>query len=350
MTEAVTAAQEAADTGTAVEDDVRAVDARRARRARVTGLVQRGGAPAALAMTLVIGGLAFGEDFLSADNLLSTVAGGSAFLALVAVGMTFVIISGGIDLSVGAVLAMSAVITATVSASDGAVAGVAAGLASGVVLGMVQGLLISKAGLPSFIVTLAGMQLARGVAFKVTDEGNTTALIGDDAWLRGLGREEVLGVPVPVIIALGAFVIGALVLTRTRFGQAVFAIGGSHEAASLMGTAVTRVTTSVYVWSGTLAALAGVLIAARSSTGEPTAGYGLELQAIAAVVIGGTLLTGGIGTMGGTLAGVALLAVVQNLINQVGTLSQYYQDVVSGAFLLVVVLLQAVLSRRRRLT
>ena len=151
------------------------------------------------------------------------------------------------------------------------------------------------------------------------------------------------------MIALAAFAVGAVVLNRSRFGQAVFAIGGSEDAAPLMGLPVRRVKTSLYVWSALLAGLAGILIAARSSTGEPTAGYGLELQAIAAVVIGGTLLTGGYGTMSGTLAGVALLAVIQNIINQVGTLSQYYQDVVSGAFLLAVVLLQLILARRRRL-
>lgn len=339
-----TAAEEHQVTGRPAHDDLRRSD----RGERVAALVQRSGAMVMLVITVVIGTAAFGQDFVHPDNLVRTIAAGSAFLGLVALGMTFVIVSGGIDLSVGAVLAMSAVLTAYCSAQWGAATGVVVALAASGAVGLAQGLLISHARLPSFIVTLAGMQLARGVAFKVTDEGNTTALVADESWLHWLGRGKVLGVTVPVLIALVAFAVGAVVLNRTRYGQVVLAIGGSHEAASLMGLPVRRVTTSVYVWSALLAGTAGVLIAARSSTGEPTAGYGLELQAIAAVVIGGALLTGGFGTISGTLAGVALLAVVQNMINQVGTLSQYYQDVVSGAFLLLVVLLQVFLARRRR--
>lgn len=323
--------------------------ARRAdRRDRAVDLVRRSGAVVMLAVTLVAGAAGFGLSFVHPNNLVNTIAAGTAFLAIIAVGMTFVIITGGIDLSVGAVLAMSAVLAAWASAQWGGFVGIAVALAASAAVGLAQGVLISLLRLPSFIVTLAGMQLARGVAFKVTDEGNHTVLIGDIGWLRWLGRGEILGIPVPVAIALIAFAIGSLVLARTRTGQVVFAIGGSPDAASLMGLPVRRVTTSVYVWSALLAGVAGVLIAARSSTGEPTAGYGMELQAIAAVVIGGALLTGGVGKMSGTLAGVALLAVLQNLINQVGTLSQYFQDVVSGGFLLTVVLLQAGIARRRR--
>ena len=319
------------------------------RRERLFGVLQRSGAPIMLVITLMVGAAAFGSNFTSPENLIDTVAAGSAFLAIVAVGMTFVIISGGIDLSVGAVLAMSAVLTAYCAAEYGPVAGLVVPLVASALVGLAQGLLISRIALPAFIVTLAGMQLARGVAFKVTDEGNKTVLIPPDSWLRDLGSGAILGVPTPVVIALVTFAVGGVVLNRSRFGQAVFAIGGSEDAAPLMGLPVRRVKTSLYVWSALLAGVAGVLIAARSSTGEPTAGYGLELQAIAAVVIGGTLLTGGYGTMSGTLCGVALLAVIQNIINQIGTLSQYYQDVVSGAFLLAVVLLQQILARRRRL-
>jgi ribose transport system permease protein len=352
----VTAPQDAPPGGVADQLDV--ADApevkpdRRARedpKERAIGIVQRSGAAVMLAVTLIIGAVSFGESFTQPDNLIRTIAAGSAFLAIVAVGMTFVIISGGIDLSVGSVLAMSAVLTAYCSTEYGLFAALTVPLIASALIGLVHGLLITRLGLPPFIVTLAGLQFARGVAFKVTKEGNETALIEQDSPLRDLGRKEIIGVPLPVLIALAAFVIGAIVLNRTRFGQSVFAIGGSEDAASLMGLPVRRIKVSLYVWSSLLAGLAGMLIAARSSTGEPTAGYGLELQAIAAVVIGGTLLTGGYGTMSGTLAGVALLAVVQNLINQVGTLSQYYQDVVSGAFLLTVVLLQTVLGRRRRL-
>ncbi|PKQ25440.1 MAG: ATPase [Actinobacteria bacterium HGW-Actinobacteria-4] len=345
MTDRTAVAAAGSVPGPPIHDDA---DRRADRRDRAVALVRRSGAVVMLAVTLVAGTAGFGLNFVHPNNLLYTVAAGSAFLALVAIGMTFVIITGGIDLSVGAVLAMSAVIAAWASAQWGGIVGISFALGAAGLVGLGQGVLISMFRLPPFIVTLAGMQFARGIAFKVTDEGNQTVLIGDIGWLRWLGRGTVLGIPVPVLIALIAFAIGSLVLARTRTGQVVFAIGGSPDAASLMGLPVRRVTTSVYVWSALLAGMAGVLIAARSSTGEPTAGYGMELQAIAAVVIGGALLTGGAGKMSGTLAGVALLAVIQNLINQVGTLSQYFQDVVSGGFLLGVVLLQAGLARRRR--
>ena len=235
-------------------------------------MLQRSGAVFMLVITLVAGAASFGTSFTHPDNLIDTVAAGSAFLALVSVGMTFVIISGGIDLSVGAVLAMSAVLTAYCAAEYGPVAAIIVPLAASALVGLAQGLLISRVALPAFIVTLAGMQLARGVAFKVTDEGNKTVLIPEDSGLRDLGSGAILGMPIPVVIALVAFAIGGVVLNRSRFGQAVFAIGGSEDAAPLMGLPVRRVKTSLYVWSAVLAGIAGILIAARSSTGEPTAG------------------------------------------------------------------------------
>ena len=146
-----------------------------------------------------------------------------------------------------------------------------------------------------------------------------------------------------------AFLLGWVVLNRTRYGIAITAIGGSEDAARLMGLPIARVKTAMYFVSGLLAGLAGLLVAARSSSGQSTIGVGLELQAIAAVVIGGTLLTGGSGSILGTLAGVLLLNVINNVINQVGTLSSYFQQVVSGAFLIAVVLIQRYLSREQRL-
>jgi ribose transport system permease protein len=153
-----------------------------------------------------------------------------------------------------------------------------------------------------------------------------------------------------VFIALAFLGILGVILRRTRFGQSLFAIGGSESASLLMGLPVRRSKTLVYVLSALLAGLAGALLAARSSSGVPTVGTGLELDAIAAVVIGGTLLSGGAGSLTGTLAGVLLLGVIQNLINQVGGLNSSYQAVVSGAFLIVVVLIQTYLSRRQRLS
>jgi galactofuranose transport system permease protein len=259
-----------------------------------------------------------------------------------------VIIGGGIDLSVGSLLALAGVLTAYGS-RQGSLAAILLPLAVCGAIGLVNGLLIARARMAPFIVTLAALLFARGAAFAVSDEGNTTYLIKPGMAVTELGQGTVLGLGVPVLFAIAAFLIGLVVLNRTGYGQAVFAIGGSEDAAQLMGLPVARIKVLVYVASAMLAGLAGILVAARSSSGLPTLGAGLELEAIAAVVIGGTLLSGGAGSLTGTLAGVLLLGVIQNLINQVGTLSSYYQQVVSGAFLIVVVVVQTYLSRRRRL-
>ena len=216
-------------------------------------------------------------------------------------------------------------------------------------LGLFNGLLIARARMAAFIVTLATLLFARGLAFAVSDEGNKIFHIDDQLAVIWLGQGSIGGIRVPIIIAGVAFLVGWVVLTRTRYGIAVTAIGGNEDAARLMGVPISRVKTVMYLVSGLLAGLAGLLVAARSSSGQSTIGVGLELQAIAAVVIGGTLLTGGSGSIMGTLAGVLLLNVINNVINQVGTLSSYFQQVVSGLFLIIVVLVQRYLSREQRL-
>jgi len=200
-----------------------------------------------------------------------------------------------------------------------------------------------------FIVTLAALLFARGLAFAVSDEGNNIFLIPDGLAVLALGQDSIVGIRIPIVIAAVVFLGGWVVLNRTGYGTSVTAIGGSEDAARLMGLPIARVKTTMYAVSGLLAGLAGLLVAARSSSGQSTIGVGLELQAIAAVVIGGTLLTGGYGSIAGTLAGVLLLNVINNVINQVGTLSSYFQQVVSGVFLITVVLVQRYLSRRQGL-
>jgi len=313
---------------------------------RLARLLQRNGALMVLVVVVVVGALAF-DTFGTAENL-KNIAINNAFLALVGFGMTFVIISGGIDLSVGSVLALNSVLAGW-GAQHGLLAALLAPLIVCTLIGLVQGLLIARLGLAAFIVTLAGLLGARGLLLAITDEGSKTYLIDRDSAFAALGQGEVLGIRVPILIALAALAAGVVVLRRTRFGQTLFAIGGSESASLLMGLPVRRSKALVYAISGLLAGLAGALLAARTSSGVPTVGVGLELDAIAAVVIGGTLLSGGAGALTGTLAGVLLLGVIQNLINQVGGLSSSYQAVVSGAFLIVVVLVQTYLSRRQRL-
>jgi galactofuranose transport system permease protein len=317
------------------------------RRERLAATLQRSGAFIVLAVVTVIASLIFGNRFASVDNFLNILEA-SSFLGLVAVGMTFVIVGGGIDLSVGSLLALSAVLAAFGS-QYGTLVAVALPIAVSGLIGLLNGLLIARARMAAFIVTLAALLFARGLAFGVSSEGNRIFHIESDLAVIWLGQGSILGIRVPIVLAGIAFVAGWIALTRTRYGTAVTAIGGSEDAARLMGLPIARVKTVMYLVSGLLAGLAGLLVAARSSSGQSTIGVGLELQAIAAVVIGGTLLTGGSGSIAGTLAGVLLLNVINNVINQVGTLSSYFQQVVSGLFLIIVVLVQRYLSREQRL-
>jgi ribose transport system permease protein len=318
---------------------------RRLRSEPLAFWVRRGSAPVVLAVVLVAGSAVFGGSFASALNF-GNVALDSSYLLLIAIGMTFVILSGGIDLSVGSLLALAGVLTAYAS-RWGSLAAVLVPIGVCAVFGLANGLLVGRARIAPFIVTLAGLLFARGLAFAVSKEGNKVYIIPADLNLTKVGQERLLGLGAPVWFALAVFAVGLVVLNRSRFGQAVFAIGGSEEAAELMGLPVARVKILVYVLSSVLTGLAGVLVAAQTQSGLPTIGEGRELEAIAAVVIGGTLLSGGAGSLSGTLAGVLLLKVIQNLINQVGTLTAYYQQVVSGTFLVVVVLVQTRLARRR---
>jgi len=314
--------------------------------ARVARLAQRNGALIVLALVCLIGALSF-ESFATGENL-RNIAVQSSFLALVACGMTLVILTGGIDLSVGSVLALGGVLGA-LGSEAGLVGAIGLPVVACGAIGLLQGLLIGKAGLAPFIVTLAGLLGVRGLVLNLTDEGADTPTIARGSSFSSLGQDELLGLQLPVWIALLVFAVAGVVLLRTRFGQSLFAVGGSESASGLMGLDVARTKVLVYVISAVLAGLAGALLAARSSSGVPTVGTGLELDAIAAVVIGGTLLAVGAGSLTGTLAGVLLLGVIQNLINQVGDLNSSYQSVVSGAFLAIVVVVQTYLSRKQRL-
>ncbi|MCP9949033.1 ABC transporter permease [Actinomadura madurae] len=309
-------------------------------------LLQQYGAPIVLLLVAAVGAVVF-DGFASGANL-ANLAAGSSFLAIIAVGMTFVIISGGIDLSVGSQFALGGVLAAWAS-QYGWAAALAVPLAVCGAIGLAQGVIIARTGMAPFIVTLAGLLGARGLMLAISNEGAETYLVKSDAFAR-LGQGTFLGLSYPVYITLGLFVLGGLALQRGRFGQRVYAVGGSEDAARLMGVPVARTKIQVYLLTGLLAGLAGALNAARLSSGVTILGAGMELDVIAGVVIGGTLLTGGAGALSGTLAGVLLLGVIQNIINQIGSLTSAYQQVVSGTFLAVVVVVQRYLSRVQRLT
>jgi ribose transport system permease protein len=313
----------------------------------VAAWVQSSAAVIVLLIVTVLGAIAFGPKFANVNNFLNIIED-SSFLALLAIGMTFVIMGEGIDLSVGSMLALGAVMAAWAGQGGDSWLALTLPLLVGIAIGLANGVLIAWGRMAPFIVTLGALLFARGLAFFVADNGNTVFLIPRDAWFVQLGQGEILGLSYPIWIAAAAFVIAWIVFERTRFGSAVAAIGGQEEAARLMGLPIARVKLVCYLGTAVLATLAGMLVAARSSSGLSSIAQGWELQAIAAVVIGGTLLTGGKGSMVGTMAGVLLLSVIQNLINQVGTLRPEWQLVISGAFLLVVVVIQALLTRAQR--
>jgi ribose/xylose/arabinose/galactoside ABC-type transport system permease subunit len=273
----------------------------------------------------------------------------NTFLGVAAVGMTFVIISGGIDLSVGAVMGLSAIVIGVLIEDYGwnVYSAIGAALAMGGVLGGAMGAAIQWTGLRPFIVTLAGMFFARGLAFLIHLESIGIADPGH-VWLASAG----IAVPgagrltIGAMVLLGAVGLAWLVLARTPFGRNVYAIGGSEDSAVLMGLPVARTKVAVYAISGLCAALAGALLTLYLGSANHSDGVGLELDAIAAVVIGGTLLSGGVGSVLGTLVGVLIIGIIQVAITTYETrpISSGMTRVAIGGMLLVFVLMQRVVG------
>ncbi|HYR06696.1 MAG TPA: ABC transporter permease [Longimicrobium sp.] len=321
------------------------VPARRtpALRAKAASMLQRQGAVVAL-IAVCIFGFARYATFLTEENLWNVLRQNSV-LGFVALGMTMVILTGGIDLSVGSVLALGGM-TAAYLSGYGTLAAVAGGLGVGALAGTLNGVLITRARIQPFIVTLAMMIAVRGLALGVNNENSVRVDRGAEG-LMWLGRGRLFGgLPVQVLLAALAFGAGWIVLRYTRFGRYVYAAGDHQDAARLLGLKVDRVLIATYAISGVLAALAGVVLAGRLGAGQPSAGNGIELDAIAAVVVGGTLLSGGQGGVGSTVVGVLLLGVIFNLFNLEGTITPWWQGVLRGVFLLAVVVVQARLQKR----
>jgi simple sugar transport system permease protein len=286
-------------------------------------------------------------DFASPAQVFLNLLVDNAYLIVLAVGMTFVILTGGIDLSVGSVVALSTVILAkTLQAGMPTPVAISIVLVAGPLLGLLMGSVIEFFDVQPFIVTLAGMFLARGLCFVISVD---TVPIRDPA-LRALGLNYVYVyedkfIRWTVVIGLIVVAVAAYVLHQTRFGRTVYALGGSRQSAQLMGLATTRTQISVYVISGFCAALAGLLLGVQKLSGYSLNGVGLELDAIAAAVIGGVLLSGGIGFVLGSLIGVLVLGSVQVLVTT-ENLNSYWTRIMTGILLLVFVLVQRVVLRR----
>ncbi len=268
---------------------------------------------------------------------------------ILAVGMTFVILAGGIDLSVGSVLALSAALSAVMLMGWGAGTGltVAAVLAAGLVVGAVNGLLVTAARIQSFIVTLATMSAARGLARLVSGGSGIEIGYGDggaDPTFRIIGGKIAGAIPFPAVVFLATVVLAWVVLNRTTFGRYVFAVGNNEVASRYSGIAVDRVRLGVFAICGMLAALAGVIHCAQLEQGNPNDGVAYELDAIAAVVIGGTSLTGGVGTVVGTLVGALIIGIINNILG-LNNVDADLQLILKGAIIIGAVVLQ-----RRRST
>ncbi len=271
----------------------------------------------------------------------------NAFLGIIAVGMTFVILSGGIDLSVGAVIAFSGVFLAKIIGDYHVdpILAFAIVLAMGALFGAMMGWLIDALKIPAFIITLAGMFFLRGCSYLVSENSIPIdhplySTLSSLAWkIPGGGRLSLLAVIMLVVV------IGGIILAhRTRFGNQVYAIGGNLTSAQLMGVSTRATTIKIYMLSTTLATLAGIVFSIYTSAGYALAGLGVELDAIASVVIGGTLLSGGVGTVLGTLFGVLIQGLIQTWINFDGTLSSWWTKIAIGILLFAFIALQRLLT------
>ncbi len=299
-----------------------------------------------IALCLVLALLS--DRFLTHSNLLN-VALQTSLVALLAFGMSFTILTAGIDLSVGSVMAFCGALVAGLMVRQGLNTYLAMGLAlaMGCLLGAVSGLLIVVGNIPPFVATLAMMASARGLTLVYT-QGKPIAGLGQDFVFWGTGY--VGPIPVPVIVMVVVFAVSYIVLTRTRFGLYVYAIGGNEETARLAGISTKRVKVAVYVLSGFTAALAGIIMTARLWSAQPKMGTGWELDAIAAPVLGGTSLFGGVGSVGGTIVGAFIMGVLSNGLNLVESpiITPYTRQMIKGVVFILAVILDIYTKRRGR--
>jgi ribose transport system permease protein len=313
-------------------------------RERLSGVISQLAAAGALIVVFVFLSIA-SPVFLTADNLFN-IGVQTSYTAVIAIGITLVIITAGIDLSVGSVAALSGVVGVVLMAQAGVpvVLAILGGILVGAACGLVNGLLVSVAGLNPFIATLGMLSVARGMVYIPT---NAKSVFGAPDSFRLLGQGVIGSIPIPIIVVAAVAVVGYFVLSRTKLGRYAYAMGSNREAARLSGIPIRRYLTAVYVISGALAGFGGMIAASQVASGQPNFGIGLELDAIAAAVIGGASLFGGQGTVVGTLIGAFLIALIRNgsvLLD----VNIYYQQVIIGVVIWIAVLWDQ--YRRRRLT
>ena len=319
------------------------VHGEREKKANLSNIYRKYGTVIALFVLVFIISI-MNSKFLSMYNILNVFRQVS-INGLIAFGMTFVILTGGIDLSVGAILALTGMVLGLMIASGTPdLIAIPLVLVLGALLGWFNGVLISKVKLQAFIVTLATMTMFSGITMIISDGIPAMGITENSPLLNFFSQGDILGIPFPMIVLLVVFALLLILLQKTVFGRGVYAIGGNEEVARLSSLPTDRIKTSVYIISGVMSALAGVILTSRLSSSQPTAGAGFELDAIAAVVIGGTSLAGGRGRLFGTLIGVLIIGVLNNGLNIIGV-SAFYQQFIKGLVILLAVILDRKSSR-----
>ncbi len=292
-------------------------------------------------IALFIGASILVPNFLGATNM-KGLALSVATVGIISCTMLFCLASGDFDLSVGSIVAFSGVLAAQVTNTTGSVAlGIASGVLAGGCVGIFNGVIIAWVGINALITTLATMQIVRGLSY-ITSDGKAIGI--RKAGFYELGISQSAGIPTPVWIMAICFLVYGLLLNKTIFGRNTLAIGGNAEAARLAGIGVTRTKVIIFTLQGLMSGFAGVILAARMTSGQPTTAQGLELQVISACVLGGVSLTGGVGTMAGVIVGVLIMGTVQNAMNLLN-IPPFYQYIASGAILLAAVLLDRLKQR-----
>lgn len=302
----------------------------------LSNLLARHGSLVALLLMLIIASTIYPE-FRTTRNILNVLRQMS-MVGLSAIGMTFVIISGGIDLSIGSTIALSGIMVAKLSGTSVPLA-ILVPLLVGAIIGFANAFIVTRMHVVPFIATLAVQMGVRGIAYVITDM-QSVPVSDESGVFTFIGRGYVAGIPFPVLVFAIVAVVAAVISTRTAYGRSTFAIGGNESAARMMGIRVERSKLISFTATSVLSALAGIILSSRLGAGQPLGGQGWEMDAIAGVAIGGTLLSGGTGGVGKTVCGVLIMGFIKNIINLQGNVNSYWQNIIMGMIILVVIIIQ----------
>jgi len=291
-----------------------------------------------LILLLLIIFAAIRYDYFGTWKNISNIFRQVSMIGLCAVGVTFVIISGGFDLSVASMAVLSGCAAAVLG--NNILIAIAAPLLIGIMGGLLNGLIVTKIKVVPFITTLSTSMVFKGIALLLTNSKSTPIQTGIASRFAVLGQGNIMGIPIPTIIFIIICCIAVYISRYTKFGRHVYAVGANESASRSMGVRADRVKLIVYTISGFTASLAGLILASRLNAGQPTGANNWEMNALMATIIGGTLSTGGVGKFQGTFIGVLLLGFIQNILNMEGTLSSWWQDIIMGTLLVLVIVLQ----------